>query len=73
MSMTNVNDGNNAFFSHASKVTVQSLWAAPGNPRAVGPDRSCWQFFRQNIEELKDRKLPAKSEQNIEMLGEIDA
>ena len=38
-----------------------------------GPDRSCRQFFRQNIEELKERKLPAKSEQNIEMFGKIDA
>ena len=41
--------------------------------QAAGPDRSCRQFFRQNVEELKERKLPAKSEQDIEMLGKIDA
>ena len=37
--------------------------------QTLGPDRSCRQFFRQNIEEFKERKMPVKSEQNIEMLG----
>ena len=56
------------FTSSANYRTVELL---THDGRPLGPDRSCRQFFRQNIEGLKEWKLPAKSEQNIEMLGKI--